>query len=164
VLRHPGKSARSYLVGAARGGDQSSSLTRHFLFGDVEPISAVVLGAIESGIRTRNQRIDCRDRVVGNSGADANGRADAVGADGSARNFKARADTFGDFADALQSAGNDRYKLFAAEPANDVVDTRARSHHLSENAQYTIANCMTKAVIDLKNQDRTSAPPPARLV
>lgn len=114
MLRHPGKSPCSYLVGAARGGDQSSSLTRHLLFGDVEPISAVVLGAIESGIRTRNQRIDCRDRVIGNGGADANGRPGGVGADGGARNLKARADTFGDFADALQSAWNNRYKLFAA--------------------------------------------------
>lgn len=71
-----------------------------------------------------------------------------MGAYGGARNLKARADRFGDFADALPSAWNNRYKLFAAEPANDVVDTRARSHHLPENAQYTVANGMTKAVID----------------
>lgn len=62
MLRHPSKSVRSYWTHAPRGGDQSSSLTRHLFFGDVEPISAVVLGAIESGIRTRNQRVDRRDR------------------------------------------------------------------------------------------------------
>jgi hypothetical protein len=72
----------------ARGGDKSSSLTRHFFFGDLQPISSVVLGTIESGVRTCN-RVDCRDGVVGYSGADANGRADGVGADGSARNLKA---------------------------------------------------------------------------
>lgn len=115
MLRPPGKSARSYLMGAARGGDQSSSLTLTISSSATwSRFRPSLLGAIESGIRTRNQRIDCRDRVIGNGGADANGRPGGVGADGGARNLKARADTFGDFADALQSAWNNRYKLFAA--------------------------------------------------
>lgn len=89
MLLHTGKRARPHWARAARGGDESSSLTRHFFFGDLESISSVVLGTIESGVRTCNQRVDCRDGVVGYSGADANGRADGVGADGSARNLKA---------------------------------------------------------------------------
>src|SRR5262245_43701013 len=39
-------------------------------------------------------------------------------------------------------------KLFAAKPGDDVVGTRARSHHLSENTQDFIAQGVPETVVD----------------
>src|SRR6266851_6012584 len=148
AARKPRKDRRPSGRGASCGRDQASSLVRHFLFGDVDSIPAVVLGVVESGVRARNKRVDCRDGVVGYSGADAHGRANCMGGDGCAGRLEARADAFGDFARAFDPTWDDRYKFFATEPADDVVDTCAGAHDPTEKAQRIIANGVTKAVID----------------
>src|SRR5262245_53815968 len=114
----------------------------------METVSAGVFRTVERRIRTADQGIKCRDRLVSNSGPDADGGANSVGIDRRPRKLKARSHAFADFADALQASWNNCDKLFTTEPGDDVIGTRARSHDLSENTQNFIAHGVAETVID----------------
>src|SRR5262245_58881413 len=133
---------------AAGRGDETSPLVRHFFFGHMDAVSAGVFRTVQRRIRAREQGIKCRDRLVSDSRADADGGANSVGGDGRPRKFETRSYAFADFASALRASWDDRDKLFAAKPGDDVVGTRARSHHLSENTQDFIAQGVPETVVD----------------
>src|SRR5262245_30041030 len=129
-------------------GDETSSLVRRFFLGHMKTVSAGVFRTVERRIRTADQGLKCRDRLVSNSGADADGGTNTVGTDRRPRKLKARSNAFADFAGTLQPSWNDRDKLFTTEPGDDVVGTRARSHDLSENTQNLVAHGVAETVID----------------
>ena|SRR6185312_1380936 len=146
--RQARENARFSRLGTTRGGNEPGPFVRHFLFGDVDAVPAIVLGAIESGIGLGNQGIDRGHRVVRNSGADADSRTDKMFADGSASRRKAGPNAFSDFARAFQAARDYRDEFLTAEPANDIVGTCAHTHDLAEKTQHIIADGVTEAVVD----------------
>src|SRR5262245_47065957 len=146
--RPSGKKPSAYRFCPAGRGDETSSLVRHFFFCHMETVSAGVFRTVERRIRTADQGLKCRDRLVSNSGADADGGTNTVGTDRRPRKLKARSNAFADFVGALQASWNDRDKLFTTEPGDDVVGTRARSHDLSENTQNLVARGVAETVID----------------
>jgi len=64
---------------AAGRGDETSPLVRHFFFGHMDAVSAGVFRTVQHRIRAREQGIKCRDRLVSDSRADADGGANSVG-------------------------------------------------------------------------------------
>lgn len=146
--REAGENACFGWLGTTRGGNQPGPFVCHFLFGDVNTVPAIVLGAIKSGIRLGDQGIDRGHRVVRNSGADAHSRTDEVLADGSSSSLKAGTNTFGDFTGAFQTARDYRYELLAAEPANDVVGACTHPHNLAKKTQHIIADRMAEPIVD----------------
>src|SRR5215510_4787883 len=146
--RPSGKRPRACCLCPPGCGDETSSLVRHFFFGYLEAVSARVFRTVKRRIRPRDQGLKCRDRLVGNSGADADRGTNGAIGEGRARKLKARSHAFADFAGALEASRNDRDKLFTPEPGDDVVGTRARAHHPSKHAQDLVAHGVPETVID----------------
>src|SRR5690242_15049825 len=64
------------------------------------------------------------------------------------RGLERGTDALGDLAGALQTPRDDRDKLLASVPADEVVSACTRAHHLPEKTQHAVAEGMAKATIN----------------
>ena len=141
--RGGGRSRGHKIRGAALG-----AIENEFDRGNLDPVAAGVLGAIERVIGLREQRREVENGVMAYHDADAHRRGHRPAFDIARSGGKARADVLADRHGALASRIEQEGCEFLVAEAEEIHAAHAATRLLGENFQHAIADRMTEAVVD----------------